>query len=151
MWPPGSYGFLSLDTYFYYRWLSQGQLKSKRKATMTERQARSSELEVRSTSSMALLFCRMIWFFGGPVLSLLFAMMIATKRTGWVSGYDLAFLGAVIITITARWLSFRYGDLTDTTGGVTTTHTLQRYTGSAIAVAILVWVTSNLIGHFVAG
>ncbi len=151
MWPPGSYGFLSLDTYYYYRYLSNSRRNSKGMAIMSERQSQSSELEVKPTSSMGLLFCRMVWFFGGPVISLLFAMMLATRRTGWISGYDLAFLAAVIMTIAARWTSYRFGDLTDTTGGITSAQGLQRYTLSAITIGILVWVAANFVGNYLVG
>lgn len=108
-----------------------------------------TEAALEPITSFTVLFSRIVWFFAGPVVLCFLAVRIATISDGWMSASDIAFPIVVVATVAARWICFRSGDPSNTTGGITTIEELRRYSIVFPIGGALVWAAANIIGNLI--
>lgn len=89
---------------------------------------------------------RLVWFLFGPMLLLVFAILIAEKGGGWLGPLSLAFLAILAMTVLARWLDFRGGLARTAEGTPATPAHLRRYVMASLLIGFAVWTIANLIG-----
>ena len=98
--------------------------------------------------SLGLLAYRLVWMVLGPMTVTVTSVMIVVNGTGWLTGLDVAFLFAVLVTLGARWASYLSGDLSDDSCQPTTTPlSMRRYTVRLVVVAFLMWAVANALGN----
>lgn len=103
--------------------------------------------EIQPVTSLSLVFIRVFWMGLGPAFCAILAVNIANHWKGWFTPTDFAFfivLGGLPI---ARWLEFRAGDPTTSTGEPATPAHLRRYVITTLALGLGAWVFANLLGN----
>ena len=100
-------------------------------------------------SSFWVLGARLTWIFVGPVALLGITYGIVSGGTGWLTGFDLAFVVVAGLMLLGRWTEQRSGSAMTVTGEPTTPEQLKRYVTILIPVVAAVWIIANVVGNHV--
>lgn len=91
---------------------------------------------------------RLYWMMIGPFVLVLLAFLIVKTGDGWLTRYDVAYLGMLAGLILARWLEFRSGNPRTAEGTPATPKDLRKYAIGAVAFGMLAWVIANILGNY---
>lgn len=101
----------------------------------------------RQSPTFPAVLTRLGWMLFGPILLVVFGVLIIKTGEGWLTPWDFAFLAALGGVILFRWLDFRSGFAQTAEGAPLTTAQLRNYTIGVLVVGLLAWVGANAIGN----
>jgi hypothetical protein len=99
--------------------------------------------------TMPEMFSRGFWMMLGPMLLVPFTYKIIEHGNGWLTVFDLAFLGTILAMILARGFEFYKGRPRTAEGEPATFGHLRRYLIGLLIVAAAVWIVANVLGNYV--
>jgi hypothetical protein len=105
--------------------------------------------EQRPTASFTVLFGRLLWFIGGPMVLFMLSAEILRGGTGWLTVLDLAYLAVTALMIWGRWVEQRSGNAKLATGEPATWAHFRRYVTYLVPIAAAFWVAANGVGNHV--
>ena len=103
----------------------------------------------RPPAGFKVLFSRLIWFFGGPMVLVLLSVEIVRGGTGWLTLLDLAYFAVAGFMVWGRWIEQSSGHATLATGEPATWAHFRRYVTYLVPIAAAVWLAANGVGNHV--
>ena len=94
---------------------------------------------------MIALLARLVWMFLGPGALVLIGVDITLHGKGGLGPIDLAFVGALVITLLARWYAQRWGLKVDAYGEPSTPSTFRRYVFQLVLFSLVGWGVAHWI------
>lgn len=105
--------------------------------------------EPQPIGSMWVLLARLAWFLLGPVSAALLTYAIIHHGSGWLTGWDVAFLCVIAVMVLGRWAEMRSGVATTVSGAPATAAHFTRYVRGLLPVAAGVWLAANVLGNHI--
>jgi hypothetical protein len=92
---------------------------------------------------------RGFWMMLGPMLLVPFAFKIIEHGNGWLTAFDIAFLGTLLVMILARGFEFYKGHPRTAEGAPATREHLWRYALMVAIIGAVAWIVANVLGNYV--
>jgi hypothetical protein len=100
-------------------------------------------------SSPLMSLTRVFWALVGPMLLPLALWRIASLGHGWLTRWDMAFFGILVVMIVFRWLELRSGHGVTAYGEPATAAHFRRWLIILVPLALIAWVLANVFGNIV--
>ncbi len=92
---------------------------------------------------------RVIWMLVGPMALGVVCLNIASASTGWLTGLDAGYFVIVAVMIGCRWMELKSGHAMTAMGEPATWSDFNRYVVAMVPLAVVVWVTVNVVGNHI--
>lgn len=114
----------------------------------TDSESHASQ-EPQPITSFTVFGARLTWSVLGPLALALVTMGIVSKGNGWLTVLDVIFGVIILWMLLGRWVEYRSGQGTSTSGERTTRSDFRRYVAGLLGMALALFVLSNVLGNHV--